>query len=238
MKLLQEDLLWLVRMIPSDIRKLLESHAGELFVAGGFIRDGIQRVKPSDIDLFATSAEQAKAWALDLAHQSKDLLITDNAVTILHRKLTPQFIHRWCFDTPADCIASFDFTIAAAALWHDGNEWTSVCDERFYPDLAAQRLVYRSPVRNEEAGGSMLRVLKFYQRGYRIPLDSLGLVIGRLLKGVEPINWEKRNTMDADQWAMQIGHLLTGLLHEVDPAIDPLHLAHLPETPASNKGIP
>lgn len=42
-------------------------------------------------------------------------------------------------------------------------------------------------------------------------------------------NWEKRNTMDRLQWEELMGHVLTGLLREVDPAIDPNHLAHIPE---------
>ena len=50
-----------------------------------------------------------------------------------------------------------------------GGEYVGLCNIRFYPDLAARRLVYTSPLRNEDAGGSILRVLKFYQRGYRIP---------------------------------------------------------------------
>lgn len=37
-------------------------------------------------------------------------------------------------------------------------------------------------------------------------------------------NWEKRNTMDRLQWEELMGHVLTGLLREVDPAIDPNHL--------------
>src|SRR5205823_1616619 len=82
------------------------------------------------------------------------------------------------------------------------------------------RLVYRRPKRNEDAGGSMLRVLKYYAKGYRIPLDSMGAVIARMMMGVE---WDKiRNSED------QLAEIVTGLLREVDPSIDPSHVAHLP----------
>jgi hypothetical protein len=138
---------------------------------------------------------------------------------------------------------SFDFTIAMAGFWWNptGEEetyiensevktrpagrWDSICDEHFYEDLAAKRLRYTCPQRNEDAGGSMLRVLKFYQRGYRIPLDSLGAVISRLVMGVDQnaIVDGAEETIER-QWAK----VLTGLLREVDPNVDPEHIAHLP----------
>ena len=102
-------------------------------------------------------------------------------------------------------------------------DWDSYCDERFYIDLASKRLIYRHPIRNEDAGGSMLRVLKYYQKGYRIPLNSLGGVIARL---VIALNKDKININNEEDVTM----VLTGLLKEVDPAIDPFHISHLPST--------
>ena len=75
----------------------------------------------------------------------------------------------------------------------------------------------------------MLRVLKFYQRGYRIPLDSLAAVINRLMHGVneEKIRNEGENT---DAWRTRV---ITVLLHEVDPLVDPDHISHLPASNTS-----
>src|SRR3546814_3214275 len=89
--------------------------------------------------------------------------------------MTIQFITRWTFPRAADLWASFDFTVCQAAVWRtpDGH-WCSTCIDRFYVDLAARRLVYTSPVRDEEASGSMLRVIKYVKRGYSIQVDSLG----------------------------------------------------------------
>ena len=67
----------------------------------------------------------------------------------------------------------------------------------------------------------MLRVLKYYQKGYRIPMDSLGKVIARL---VSKVNFHAIDPGD-NEWLAKV---VTGLLIEVDPAIDPLHNAHLP----------
>jgi hypothetical protein len=137
-------------------------------------------------------------------------------------------VHRWTFSDALDVVPSFDFTIARAVFFWSGplQRWCGFCDPNFYCDLAAKRLVYCSPVRNEDAGGSMLRVLKFYQRGYRIPLDSLGAVIARMCQGVNAeAGWTLDDTFRDEE---QLGLKLTDLLREVDPAIDPEHIAHLP----------
>src|SRR3546814_5607988 len=82
------------------------------------------------------------------------------------------------------------------------SDWSSdVCSS----DL----LVYTSPVRDEEAGGSMLRVIKYVKRGYSIQVDSLGRVIDRIVSAV-----------DEDR-ARDVGRsvVIAGLLREVDPAL-------------------
>jgi len=66
-----------------------------------------------------------------------------------------------------------------------------------------------------------LRVLKYYQKGYRIPLNSLGSVIARLIKSIDT----GKGDIHDEEW---VGWVITGLLREVDPEIDPLHAAHLP----------
>ena len=235
------DLQWAMTRLPKAVVTALKANAGRVFIAGGFIRAVVANEPVNDFDLFVPSFEAATVLAMQLAEGDPHRIYkTDNAYTIRGYKLPIQIIFRWTYDTPEACIQSFDFTIAQALIYYaeglpgHGTEgvWHSVIADTFYADLAAKRLVYTSPMRNEDAGGSILRVLKFYQRGYRIPLCSLGAVIGRLLRGVEAINWEKRHTMPLDQWEQQMGHVLTGLLREVDPAIDPEHLAHLPSSKA------
>ena len=220
MQLDEMDLQWCVRCLPKDVRNLMRTHLPRLVVAGGYIRALIAGEKPSDIDIFVPSPEVAKTAALKLLGLEpgndlpKTVVKTANALTIPRKDITVQFITRWTFDDVGAVIQSFDFTIAAAALWCDASGWHSLCNDRFYMDLAAKRLVYRSPARNEDAGGSMLRVLKFYQRGYRIPLPSMGAVIARLMKGVK---WEAIHTHPENEQEMQLAKVLTGLLVQVDP---------------------
>jgi len=230
--LVWHDLQSCLRRTPRHLLEALKKANGTIFVAGGFIRSCIAHEEVNDIDCFAQSKELARAFALNLANGEEAAFHeTDNAFTVIggSRRLTIQVIHRWTFQNPYECINSFDFTIACAALWwvnknstefdYTIGEWQSRVDERFYADLAAKRLIYRNPVRNEDAGGSILRVLKFYQRGYRIPLDSLSQVIARLVMGIE-------NPSRFREGDMAI--MLAGLLREVDPAIDVSHVAYLP----------
>ncbi len=223
-KLLQEDLMWCLRRCPKDVRKLIKERPNELFIAGGFIRSCIANERISDIDLFSPSNDASNLCALKLKRDYYNIVKTDNAITVCGRgRMTAQFIYKWTFAEPKDVLPSFDFTIAKAIIWYDGKDWNSLCDDRFYKDLAAKRLVYCSPKRIEEVGGSMLRVLKFYQRGYRIPLDSLGAVIARCVTGID---FAKIDSTEEDY-----AFVLTGLLREVDPLVDPEHISHLPATP-------
>jgi len=219
-ELSRHDLSWCLRRCPNKLLEAMKSHANKVVLAGGFIRSCIANEEVNDIDLFCHSKEYAEAVATSLLVDDRKLITTDNAFTVLGHKVALQFIHRWTFAQPVDVIPSFDFTIARAAFWHDGETWKSACDEDFYPDLAAKRLVYCCPQRNEDAGGSMLRILKFYQRGYRIPLNSLGAVVARLMSGVRLKEWDGTET--------HMAKLLTGLLREVDPNVNGDHIAFLP----------
>lgn len=219
------DLNWCLRRVPQSVLKLMKQQPNNLVVAGGFIRSCIANETINDIDLFTSNPVQAKSFASEISGKFK-FIETDNAYTVTKvSKISIQFIHRWSYPQPEELLKSFDFTIAGAAFWWDGSQWKSLCHDSFYADLAAKRLVYTKPERNEDAGGSMLRVLKFYQRGYRIPLDSMGAVIARLVKGVDEKQLQSGEFGDSEKgWAK----IITGLLREVDPNIDPSHIAHLP----------
>ena len=233
------DLLWAVRLLPKQVRNQMIIYGPRLVLGGGFVRSTVSGEKPNDIDLFTQTSEDAKLFSDEIAKGSKRKPYeTGNAISVkLSQRHFVQYIHRWTYPTPADLIESFDFTIACSALWFESGKWTSLIDDEFYADLAAKRLVYRSPLRNEDAGGSMLRVLKFYQRGFRIPLDSLGAVLARLVNGVDLKSVEVLEGRDfsgcssigkttEQRWAK----IITGLLREVDPQIDPDHLSHLPSS--------
>lgn len=218
-----QDLRWALTRLPKSLKKLMESDewAGRIFVGGGYLRSIVAGEPINDVDVFVNSKEDAELIAYKLCADKKDVYKTDNAYTV-KGKLAIQIIHRWVFSEPKDVSNSFDFTCCCAVIYYK-EIWGSYCDDRFYIDIASKRLIYRSPSRNEDAGGSLLRVLKYYQKGYRIPLNSLGAVIARLMKDFDvhktPLKEEVR-----------VAHVITALLIEVDPQVDPLHLSHLPST--------
>ena len=220
------DLLLITRRLPSPVRNILKEYPNRVFLAGGFIRSCISGEEVSDIDLIVDSKDLGDLISRKLKEQVEgSIYTTENAFTVIGYRHPVQIIHRWTYKTALEVIESFDFTIACAAVCWEGTAWVSVIHRDYYADLAARRLVYLSPKRAEEPGGSLLRVLKFYQRGYRIPLDSLGAVIARLARAVrgDPA------TLEEEMHAK----IVTGLLREVDPFVDPDHFAHHPATTES-----
>jgi hypothetical protein len=253
----RHDLQWILQRTPPDILAAIKHRPGKLFLAGGFIRACIAHEEAQDIDLFVSSKYDAHGIAAQLCAQGtrkgelgarKSVHETENAYTVPRAVfgLPVQVISRWVFATPQECAESFDFTIAKSAIWWEGDgttdakgypggAWKSLCHEDFYADLAAKRLIYVSPVRNEDPGGSMLRVLKFYQRGYRIPLGSLGAVMARMVAAITPDRVDAQMAINPDNTGEQnMSVLLTEQLREVDPALDPSHLAHLSDPPTQS----
>jgi hypothetical protein len=217
MELRKQDLQHVVARLPKDVIALIKER--NLFLGGGFVRATIAGEKPADIDLFGSTKDQLEASARALSDQRHGARMhsSKNALTVLSGSRMPvQMIFRWLYSLPEDLMKSFDFTVAQAIIWYaknengDGGLWHSCCHDDFYPDLAARRLVYCSPFRNEDAGGSILRVRKFLARGYNIQAPALAAVIARLCSAVE---WGSIG--DEENAAF----VLCGLLREVDPMV-------------------
>ncbi len=208
-ELTQNDLSLVLSRVPSDIRELMKS--SHLVLGGGFIRSTIAGEKPNDIDLFGSNwvtmdslAEQLASRRLGRVHE------TDNAFTVLSGgRLPVQFISRWLYPNPEKVVESFDFTVCQAVIfWEVSYSWRSWIASSFYSDLAARRLVYTSPIRNEDAGGSLMRVRKFLSRGYKIQAGDLAKVVARLVSKVR---------MEEVHGEEDLARIIASLLREVDP---------------------
>lgn len=219
--LTKTDLNFILSRCPKDILEMLRKNPGKLFLAGGFIRSVLSGEKISDIDLFSNSSELLFGLAKDLTLNRKGRYFkTDNALTVISTPRFPvQFITRWKFNDALSCIKSFDFTVCQAVIWaeevYDDVPETkiifqSAISNEFYPDLAARRLVYTFPQRDEEPGGSFLRMIKFIKRGYNIQVSSIAGVISRIVSGV------RADAHGDEKWMATI---ITGLLRQVDPLI-------------------
>lgn len=214
-ELAHHDLRYIAQRLPKDVRDLMKTHGKKLMVGGGFIRAQIAGEEPSDIDLFGHDKDHLEliANALVSVRPGAKMHKSKNAITVITPDRLPvQFITRWTFNEPIQCVDSFDFTVCQAVVYREKGEncpWRSVIGGRFYQDLAARRLHYTNPVREEEAGGSMLRVIKYVKRGYSIQVSSLGAVIARLVGAMN-------NSPLAQN---EPGVVLAGLLREVDPLL-------------------
>ena len=238
-KLQWHDLQFALRRTP---RALLETMKlpcwhDKIFIGGGFLRSVVAGEPVNDVDVFCSSKWDALSLAralvttrlkmkpegeLGLFSEEQEKTIksriheTDNAFTLLCYSPTIQIIHRWLFPAGSQVIGSFDFTVCAAAFWYgvigektsreatDAEGWHSAVDDRFYPDLASKWLVYRNPVRNEDAGGSI-----DLSKCSWLKSEDDGIVTTRV-----------------DE--KQFSKVICGLLREVDPNVDPNHIAHLP----------
>jgi hypothetical protein len=223
------DLQRIVKTLPSDIVKLLKESGGRVFLAGGFIRASIAGEKINDIDLWGSSKHHLGLLADALTSKRNGqghktiCMRTENAYTVLTQGRTPvQFITRWVFEEPEHCAESFDFSIASAAVWWNPTlewregpyprvgGWDSYCADSFYRDLASKSLVYMSPARNEDAGGSFMRLQKFMHKGYSISPGNLAKVVARLVSKV------RFRESDSEEHTSQV---ILGLLREVDPLV-------------------
>lgn len=182
-RLNNDDMRHVIAMLPKDIIELMRKNP--VYLAGGYLRAKISGEPVNDIDLLSDAADTCGTLAKALAFERKgECFRTKNAYTVIAPPRTPvQFIHRWTFTGANEMLASFDFTIAKAAIWFDRDTvaWKSLVGSTFYEDLAARRLVYTFPHRNEDAGGSLLRVQKFLNRGYHISPEEFAKVISRFL---------------------------------------------------------
>lgn len=214
-ELTKTDLQFVLSRVPKDVRGIMTEKP--IVLAGGFIRGTIAGEKIADIDLFTQDVLTADYASLQLSVARKGRIHkTKNAITVLSPPRFPvQFITRWLFEKPEYVAASFDFTVCQAAIWREPNEgrYMSICSPTFYADLAARRLVYTSPIRNEDAGGSMLRVIKYIKRGYNIQSESLAAVITRMVRGVD---MQKLHHL-AEGNEAEAARMFANILREVDP---------------------
>lgn len=205
--LTQDDILKVVGNIPRCVMDLLQNN--KIYLAGGFIRSVLADEEIKDIDLFTESELKSAELCTDLAAviSGSGKIETENAFTVVDTIMPDiQFIHRWTFNNPYDLIASFDFTIAQAAIWWENGEWRSVTSESFYDDLYHKQLVYTLPDRVEAAGGSLIRVRKFLKRGYDISAYDFAKVIARMMKGVDLKAFERETELEQAAHIAEVLH--------------------------------
>lgn len=222
----ERDVAQVIRLVPRAIKQYLgmtnaggddwgvgKRDANGIFFAGGMVRSAVAGEPVADVDISVATKEIGARLAryLEKVWNTK-AYITRNAFTLRNPDGPDvQIITRWLYDTAPALVQSYDFTVCQAAVWWHGDCWVGVCSENFYPDLAAKRLVYTSPRRDEAPGGSIMRAFKYTRKGYYLDLPSLALLVDRLMAGVDRGRMERSGIAQA--------RVILGLLEEVDPAM-------------------
>lgn len=156
------------------------------FIAGGALTSAFTNQPINDVDIyFKTEADFVEAVQQAYDESMWCVAATDRAVTFVYRDSVVQLMH---FDYFADANAifdAFDYTVSMAAFDIDANEF--VFHEDFMKHAAQRYLKFHSGTRYPY--GSLMRVLKYQQRGYTIGKSDL-LRIGLSCTKVPLNSWD------------------------------------------------
>lgn len=183
----------IVAKLPEDVKRLLEHFGSGLTVAGGFCRDAFIGEEPKDVDIFAVSPEILAEALLWFKTEAKDYQLErqkTNSVNFVSnfddeqacfKDVAPvQFINRVFFPMHGELIRSFDWSICQIAVYYileDG--WKGICTQEFGKDIQSETLHYTAPDRDEDPGASVLRMMRFTQRGWKPTEESIARCLGR-----------------------------------------------------------
>lgn len=140
------------------------------FIAGGALTSAFTNTEIKDVDLYFKTKEAFVA-AIEEAYDDGlwCLAATDRAVTFAHGESIVQLMHFDFFPTAEAIFDAFDFTVCMAA--YDIDEKQFVFHDNFMKHAAQRFLRFHSGTRYPF--GSLLRVLKYQQRGYTIGKSDL-----------------------------------------------------------------
>lgn len=183
----------IVAKLPEDVKRLLMHFGSGLCVAGGFCRDAFIGEEPKDVDIFAVDANllaEALLWFKTEAKEYQLEKQKTNSVNFVanmddeqtgFREVPPvQFINRVFYPMHGELIKSFDWSVCQIAVYYiidDG--WKGICTKAFGEDIQSGTLHYTAPERDEDPGGSVLRMMRFTQRGWKPTEESIARCLGR-----------------------------------------------------------
>lgn len=156
------------------------------FVAGGALTSAFTGMPINDVDFYFKSKEdfmEAVAEAYD--NQLWCVAATDRAVTFVYKDNVVQLMHFDFFPTAEAVFDAFDYTVVMAA--YDIDNQSFVFHEDFFKHAAQRFLRFHSGTRYPY--GSLMRVLKYQDRGYKIGKSDL-LRIGLACQRVKLESWD------------------------------------------------
>lgn len=156
------------------------------FVAGGALTSVFTNHAISDVDIYFKTKEDF-IRAVEQAYDEGMWCVaaTDRAVTFVYRTSVVQLMHFDFFPTAEAIFDAFDYTVNMAAYDIDQDKFTF--SEDFFKHASQRFLRFHSGTRYPY--GSLMRVLKYQDRGYKIGKSDL-LRIGLACQKVELNTWD------------------------------------------------
>lgn len=174
-----------------ELKKILESAANFMprgaFIAGGALLSAFTGQPIKDADMYFKSKEDFIA-AVEQAYDENLWCVaaTDRAVTFASGDKIIQLMHFDFFETAEEIFDAFDFTVCMAA--YDMDEEKFIFHEDFLKHAAQRFLRFHNGTRYPY--GSLLRVLKYQQRGYTIGKSDM-LRIALCCSQIEINSWDE-----------------------------------------------
>lgn len=155
-------------------------------IAGGAVTSVFTNQPINDVDFyFKTKQDFINAVGQAYEERLWCVAASDRAITFAHNEGIVQLMHFDFFEDANAVFDAFDFTVCMGAYDVDKEEF--VFQENFFKHAAQRHLNFHSGTRYPY--NSLLRVLKYQDRGYRINREDM-LRIGLCLQRVEINSWE------------------------------------------------
>ena len=167
-----KDVKAITASLPEPVAEVLSENPGDVVLAGGFVRDIIAGVEPSDVDMFASRKVSASRF-LTLARTYK---ITKSTTSIAEfaGPLPIQVI--WPKAEPLEHVATrFDFACCLGLVAYGDDGWYGKCHPTFYKDVKDRRLTLLGA--DKVRSRSLQRVLKLVAKGCSIEPEDLATIV-------------------------------------------------------------
>ncbi len=157
------------------------------FIAGGALTSVFTDTQINDVDIYFKTKEAF----IEAIHYAYDetlwcVAASDRAVTFVKDDSIIQLMHFDFFPTAEAIFDAFDYTVCMAAYDIDAKEFKF--DDNFMKHASQRKLSFHSGTRYPY--NSLLRVLKYQDRGYKINKADL-LRIGLTCQSVPVTSWEE-----------------------------------------------
>lgn len=170
--------------ILDKVLDLLFASNVKCFIAGGAFASIFLKSKINDIDIFFYQ-EQDVQKVIEYLQNLSDVKVgfnNDYVCNAYWRNLKLQLVKKYQYNTPIDCINSFDFTVCKCA--YDGKNIYH--NERFFIDLTSKALIIDNLL--VKPLSTFKRAFKYQKKGYTICNVGLAKIAKEI--NILEIDWQ------------------------------------------------